>query len=66
MTTELHPNEAIAGRKSGYTVQDTIGEGVDLMIMEMADGNPDEAMDEEEGGGIEENLTVDDLMTSET
>ena len=65
MANELHPNDTISGRKSGYTVQDTISEGVDLMIMEIADGNSDEAMDEAEGGGIEQNLTVDDLMTSE-
>lgn len=65
MATELHPNEAVSGRKSSYTVQDTISEGVDLMVMEMGDSGGDEAVDDGEGSGIETSITVEDLMTSE-
>ena len=64
MATELHPNKYIPGRRSGYTVQDTISEGVDLLVMDMGHSNGNEAMDDGEGGGVEENVTVDDLMTS--
>ena len=63
MASELQPNTYIPGRRSGYTVQDTIGASVDMMVLDMGDG--EEAMEDGESTGIEQNISADDLLANE-
>ena len=63
MASELQPNKYIPGRRSGYTVQDTISAGVDMMVLDMVDG--EEVTAEGESKGIEQNISDADLLANE-